>query len=79
MKTTVELPDALFHAVKRAAAQRKTTVKALIEQGLRAVVSERSAGFSLRRASFKGNGLVDGRSLEHWATVRDLIYDDRRQ
>ena len=78
MKTTVEMPDALFHAAKRTAAQRKTTVKSLIEQGLRlAIAKEKRGGFTLRKASFKGNGLVAGRSLADWASVRDAIYAER--
>lgn len=34
MKTTVELPDALFHRAKVLAAQRKTTLKQLMVEGL---------------------------------------------
>jgi hypothetical protein len=34
MKTTIELPDDLFYRAKVAAAQRKTTLKALVRAGL---------------------------------------------
>ena len=34
MKTTVDLPDELVHQAKIVAAQRKTTLKALVLQGL---------------------------------------------
>jgi hypothetical protein len=35
MKTTIELPDELFLQVKRHAFEQGTTIKALIESGLR--------------------------------------------
>ncbi|MBL7956459.1 MAG: type II toxin-antitoxin system VapB family antitoxin, partial [Flavobacteriales bacterium] len=40
MKTTIELPEALFAKAKRLARARKTTLKALIEQGLRMILAE---------------------------------------
>jgi hypothetical protein len=79
MKTTVELPDALLREAKRVALREKTTVKALIERGLRQVVAGRPAvrGFTLRDASVDGEGLVEGVSLRDWETIRDLIYSGR--
>jgi hypothetical protein len=38
VKTTIELPDALLHKAKIVAAQRRTSLKALIEQGLECVL-----------------------------------------
>lgn len=35
MKTTVDLPDDLFVSAKKAAAERRTTLRDLIERGLR--------------------------------------------
>lgn len=68
MKTTVELPDALLREAKRVALRDKTTVRAVIERGLRAVVGARASAdrFALRRAAFKGDGLVAERSLDDW-------------
>ena len=79
MKTTVDLPEGLLREVKRAALEERTTVRALIEQGLRIVLSDRrqSAAFALRKASFRGDGLVAGSSLRDWNDVRDLIYAER--
>jgi hypothetical protein len=78
-KTTIELPDGLLRDAKKVALAQRTSVKALIEQGLRAVVRERlrRRRFTLRRASFKGDGLVAGRSLQDWAAMRDEIYAER--
>jgi hypothetical protein len=35
MKTTVDLPDDLMIEVKKAAAERRTTIRAMVERGLR--------------------------------------------
>jgi hypothetical protein len=79
MKTTVELSDGLLREAKRLALKERTSVKALIEQGLRATLAERARarGFTLRKASFRGDGLVSGRSLQDWAAIRDLAYSER--
>jgi hypothetical protein len=79
MKTTVDVSDGLLRQAKRVAAKESTTVRALIEQGLRLAIAERTrAGrFRLRKASFRGAGLVAGQSLQDWASIRDLIYADR--
>ena len=42
MKTTIELPDALFHRAKVIAARRRTTLKELVVTGLEAVLSSGS-------------------------------------
>lgn len=78
-KTTVELSETLLRDAKKVALAERTTVKALIERGLRLVISERSRrrGFKLRQASFEGDGLVAGQSLRDWAAIRDQIYAER--
>jgi len=40
MKTTIEIPDALFRQAKVIAARRHTTLKAMIEQALRLEISQ---------------------------------------
>jgi hypothetical protein len=79
MKTTVELSDALLRQAKRAALKERTTVKALIERGLRLVISSHKSGgaFTLRKASFRGDGLASGQSLQDWSAIRDAIYSER--
>lgn len=71
MKTTVELPDRLVRDAKRLAAKEGITMRELIERGLRAVVAGRTHGerFTLRDASFQGDGLVAGRSLRDWESI----------
>jgi len=77
-KTTVELPEGLLRQAKRVALKEHTTVKALIERGLRIVIGNTTRpGFALKKASFRGNGLVSGRSLQDWNAIRDAIYAER--
>ena len=80
MKTTVEISDALLEEARRAAAREKTTVRALIEDGLRRVLGERGRrrqAFSLRRASFKGDGLQPEVADAGWERLRDISYEGR--
>lgn len=80
MKTTVEISDSLLDEARNLAAREGTTLKALIEQGLRRVVAERRrrlAVFRLRRASFKGNGLQPGVAGAAWEHIREMAYEDR--
>lgn len=43
MKTTIDLPEALLHRAKITAAQRKTTLKDLVVQGLEYATSQPEA------------------------------------
>ena len=76
MKTTVEIPDAVLREARRVAIQEKTTVRALIVDGLRRVLTERrrKGTFRLRKASFKGNGLHPDLAGASWEKIRDTIY-----
>jgi hypothetical protein len=79
MKTTIEIADSLFEQTKRAAAREGTSVRALVERGLRTVLAEQKSPreFKLRRASFKGKGLQHGGENLSWDRVRDLVYEGR--
>jgi hypothetical protein len=76
MKTTIDLPDSLLEEARRVAAARSTTVRALVEAGLRREVRERSraARFRLRDASFGGAGLRPELADASWETIRELAY-----
>jgi hypothetical protein len=79
MKTTVDISDALFESTRRLAIQRGTTMRALIEEGLRSVLQAHRSlprQFALRDASVGGSGLVDGIDLGDWTQIRALIYDE---
>ena len=79
MKTTVEISDALLGEAKKLAAREGTTVKTLIEQGLRQVVAERKRArpFRLRKAAFKGRGLSAEAGKLGWERLRELAYEGR--
>ena len=79
MKTTVVISDTLLREAKRVAARERTTVRSLIEQGLRQVVVQRQRArpFRLRKASFKGKGLSAEASRLGWDRLRDLAYEGR--
>lgn len=83
MKTTIDLSDALFEQTKRVAAQRGTTMRALIEEGLRLVLErEPPKPFVMRDARVHGNGLQPGQREGDWEQIASMIYrehedDDR--
>lgn len=79
MKTTVEIAEALLRAARRRAAERGTTLRAVIEEGLRRIVADEPAArpFRLRDASVKGRGLQRGVRAGDWATIRGLAYEGR--
>jgi hypothetical protein len=76
MKTTVEIADALLEEAKQVASNEDTTLRKLLEEGLRRTLADRKQRrkFRLRRASFKGKGLQSGGS---WERLRDLVYEGR--
>jgi hypothetical protein len=78
MKTTIELPDALFAQARRFADSHDMTMKSLIEQGLRKFMAEKKKDtppFKLRDCSVNGNGLTPEFQNATWAQIRDLIYE----
>jgi hypothetical protein len=79
MKTTLELSDPLLREARQLAAREGTTLRALVEQGLRRIVDEkkRSKPFRLRNASFKGKGLQPEFRDASWERVREAIYEGR--
>jgi len=79
MKTTLEISDPLLREARKVAAREHTTLRALVEQGLRRVVAERTrkSKFRLRKASFKGRGLRPELAEAGWDRLRDLAYEGR--
>jgi hypothetical protein len=62
MKTTIELNEELFLAAKHRARATRTTLKALIEEGLRSVLEKpeqaKSSGFVLQDARVHGQVML---------------------
>lgn len=79
MKTTIQIPDNLFEEARRIAEREHTTLKALVEQGLRRTLAERKrrGTFRLRKASFKGKGLQAPVAGLTWEQLREMSYEGR--
>ena len=79
MKTTVEIADALLEDAKRVAAHEGTTLRALIEDGLRRAIADRrqKPPFKLRDASVDGTGMSPDLDPDNWQHIRDLAYEGR--
>ena len=80
MKTTIDIADALFERAKVLAERDKTTLRALVEEGLRAVLERRAGNhhpFKLRDGSVAGNGVRPGIALDNRDQMIALIYEGR--
>jgi hypothetical protein len=79
MKTTIDIPDPVLSAARKLAEQEGTTVKALVELGLRKVLAEKrsTVAFRLRDATFKGKGLRPELEVMSWERLRALAYEGR--
>jgi len=81
MKTTIEIPDPLFKQARRYAEARRITMKAVVEQGLRAVLAEsrEPATFKLADGSVGGNGLSPEFREAGWDILSEAIYPGIRE
>ena len=80
MKTTIDVSDALFREARRLAQERGTTLRAVVESGLRREIEAGRAPkkrFRLRDASIRGQGLQPGIDLSNWDQILSLIYEGR--
>lgn len=80
MKTTIEISDPLLRRAKKLAVKRGTTLRAVVEDALRAELTAGEAGAAARSFhthTFKGRGLKTGLAWGDWATIRSLVYEGR--
>jgi len=79
MKTTVEISDLLLKDAKATAAREHTTLRRLLEEGLRKVLAERKTmrRFRLRKATFAGKGLQPELRGASWERIRERVYEGR--
>jgi predicted transcriptional regulator len=77
MKTTVNLPDELVREAQELARRQRTTLRELIETGLRTVIKQRAreSTFTLADASVGGRGLQPAFRDASWEQIRDAIYE----
>ena len=79
MKTTIEISDDLLRRAKACAVSENTTLRALVERGLRQVLKgrHRRGKFRLRDASVGGDGLQGNFEGADWAAIREAAYEGR--
>lgn len=79
IKTTIQIPDNLFEEARKLAQRERTTLKALVEQGLRRMIAERKRrnAFRLRKVTFKGQGLQPHLAGASWENLRERSYEGR--
>ena len=79
MKTTIQIPDVHFEEVRMLARQENTTMKVIIEEGLRRIISERKrrSHFKLRKVTFKGKGLQPHLAGTSWDQILQVSYEGR--
>jgi hypothetical protein len=62
MKTTIDLPDTLFQSAKLHAQQSRTTLRSLVEEGLRRVLADQKVkprpAFKLKDARVHGEAVL---------------------
>jgi hypothetical protein len=77
MKTTAEISPTLLDKARKLASQDGTTLRALVEEGLRRIIAERrhAGAFRLRKVTFKGIGLHAGLAGVPWERIRDLAHE----
>jgi Arc/MetJ family transcription regulator len=77
MKTTIEISDGLLDEARKVASREGTTLRVLVEAGLRKEVRQRGQrkAFRLKRASFRGRGLRPELAGAKWEQIRELAYE----
>ena len=76
MKTTVDIADDLLLRAKKEAEASSTTLRSLIEEGLREVLSRKSSAKQklVKPVTFRGKGLQPEFHDKGWDAIRDSIY-----
>lgn len=79
MKTTVEIADDLASAARDLARRRGTTLRTVIEEGIRLALREQRARpvFQLRDASVDGAGLQSEFATQSPTATLDAAYEGR--
>ena len=78
MKTTMDIEDVLLGRAKRHAKRVGWPLRAVVEEGLRRVLSERpeDAAYELPDASVGDPGAADPLEALSWQDLRAEIYDE---
>lgn len=78
MRTTIDMSDSLFKSLKEIANREHSTIKALIERAVHALVAESKLSANkipqLRNCSIEGSGLTPEFQGASWQEIRDETY-----
>jgi hypothetical protein len=79
MKTTIDISEPLLNEARKTAAREGTTLRALVEQGLRQVLAAKKSRkpFKMRDARVGGGGLRPELRDASWEEILDIIYEGR--
>jgi hypothetical protein len=80
MKATIEIADALLSEARKVADREGTTLRALVEAGLRQALRAKRqppSRFRLRLVTFKGDGLRAELGEGSWDRLRQVVYEGR--
>lgn len=79
MKTTIDIASELLAQGKRVAEEEHVTLRSLVEEGLRYVLTRRGQvkAFRWKPVTFKGEGLSPEFADADWERIRDAIYPIR--
>ena len=77
VKTTIDIADPVLREARKVAAREGTTLRSLIEEGLRRVLADkrRKSPFRLRLVTVGGRGLRPELQGASWDEIRDLSYE----
>jgi len=80
MKTTLDISDDLFARSRKLAQREGTTLRAVVEEGLRLALKARAERppQSFQFPTHAGGGLQPGFETASWSQIRDAIYEDAR-
>jgi hypothetical protein len=73
----LKLPKVLLKGARRHARKEKTTLRALMEQGLRNVLNEKKSKrekWKWKPVTFRGDGLTEQFKNAPWEKIRDELY-----
>ncbi len=80
MKTTIDIAESLLAESKLVAEREHTTLRELVQEGLRKVVQERKSAsqpYRLPAVVFGGGGFQAEFADGDWSRIRDAIYEGR--
>ena len=78
MKTTLDIHDELLTQAKRHARETRRPLRAVVEEGLRLVLSKETSpeSYVLPDRSYGGPEIHDPLASYTWSELRDIIYGD---